>query len=258
MKKGRFAEALPFFLRAIEDDPTHYGNWYMTGQCFRFTNDFPNAIRHLRKAAELDPDEKAVFLGLGIALQLTEQFDDAIEAFRRALEIDPNYDLAFNSLALTQMKQGDFELALHNYDEALKAMTRHIVTTLRNARSTGIVKQHDSYHLIWLEFAFFGGVYLASLDGNISKIAWPSGEQALQEERYEENDGLYWIDKTDLQGETVRLFLPNYFNTFREHLTRDITYHKLLRGKGSALAELGRYDDAEKHFAEAKYFLPKA
>ncbi len=256
MKKAEFSEAIPFLVRAIEEDPSYYGNWYMAGQCFRFTNDFPNAIHHLKKAAELDRNEKVVFLALGVALQLTEQFDDAIEAFRRALEIDPNYDLAFNSLALTQMKQGDFEVALHNYDEAIKAMTRHIVKTFKNSRSKGIIKQHDSNHLLWLEYAFFGAVYLASLEQGINKISWPTGDQAVLEERNEDFDGLYWTDETDQHGETNRLFLPNYFNTFREHLTFDRTYHSLLRGKGSALAELGRHDEARKHFEEAEKFLP--
>ncbi|MBK9214645.1 MAG: tetratricopeptide repeat protein [Chloracidobacterium sp.] len=207
--------------------------------------------------AELDPNEKEVFLDLGIALKKTDRLDEAIEAFRRALEIDPNYDLAFSSLALTQMKTGDFEIALHNYDEAIKAMTRNIVKTFKNSRSKGIIKQHDSHHLLWLEFAFFGAVYLSSLGENVKKLAWPTGDQAIQEERDEGYDGLYWVDKTDPQGETTRLFLPNYFNTFREHLTYTSGYSILLRGKGSALRELGRRAEADEHYTEAEYFNPK-
>lgn len=98
-------------MQAIEDDPLHYGNWYGAGQCFRFTNDFANAISHLAKASQLNPKRKPYFSRAGIALQLTDKFDEAINAFRRALDIYLNYDLAFNSLALTQMKQGDFDIA---------------------------------------------------------------------------------------------------------------------------------------------------
>lgn len=257
MKKAEFSQAIPFLVRAINEDPLHYGNWYMAGQCFRFIGDYQHAIRYLKKAAELGRDEKSVFLALGIALQLSEQFDEAIDAFRRALEIDPNYDLAFNSLALTQMKNGDYGLALHNYDVAIKSMACHIAESLDNSRSRGIIKHHDSPHMLWAEFAMFGALYLTSLERNIRRVAWPTGDYAIQEERDEGYDGLYWIDRTDNEGEIVRLFLPNYFNTFREHLTFDTTYSTYLRGKGSALLELGRRAEADKHFEEAAYFLPK-
>jgi hypothetical protein len=109
--------------------------------------------------------------------------------------------------------------------------------------------------MLWSEYAMFGAIFLMSLEGNIYKMAWPTGDLAIQEERDEGYDGLYWIDKPNHKGEMTRLFLPNYFNTFREHLTFDRTYHSLLRGKGSALAERGRREEAEKHFAEAEYFL---
>ena len=68
--------------------------------------------------------------------------------------------------------------------------------------------------------------------------------------------GLYWIDTPNKQKETVRLFLPNYFNTFREQLKRDNTYSNLIGNRGTVLELLGRHDEARLHFDEADEFLP--
>ena len=254
MKTGEFAAALPLLLRAIENDPSHYGNWYMAGQCFRFTNDLPKAVKHLVKASELAPREAPVFLALGIALQLSKRLDEATAALVCALKIDSNYELAYNSLALTHMKKGNFEYALDNYDEALKAMTRRIVCSFNNSSGRGIIKHHDSTHMLWSEYAMFGAMFIASSDKTIEKLAWPSGEGARDEECSEVNEGLFWADKFDVSGTKVRLFMPNYFNTFRSRLIEDNSYSMFLRAKGTALEELGRISEAHEHYEEAKDF----
>lgn len=256
MKAGRFADALPIMLQATHLHPHDYGHWHMAGQCFRFIEDFPNAIRYLKEAARLDPTEKVAFLALGIAFQLYGQFDNAIGAFSKALEIDPNYDLAYNSMALTQMNKGDFEFALHNYDEALKAMTRHLVKTFVNSPGRGIAKFHDSPHSLWSEYAIFGALFIASSDGSIEKLAWPTGEFAMTEERDEGFEGLFWDDQVDSEGKKTRLFLPNYFNTFAIRLRDNADYARFLRAKGTALEELGRVPEAQKHYEESDHFSP--
>jgi len=256
MKAGRFVEALPVMVQATRVYPKNYGYWHMAGQCFRFVEDFPNAIRYLKEAARLDPSEKGAFLALGIAFQLHGQFYNAIGAFSKALEIDPDFDLAYNSLALTQMKKGDFEFALHNYDEALKAITRHLVKTFVNSPGRGIAKFHDSPHSLWSEYAIFGALFIASSDGSIEKLAWPTGEFAMKEEREEGFEGLFWNDQIDSEGKKTRLFLPNYFNTFSMRLRDNADYARLIRAKGTALEELGRVDEARKHYEESDYFRP--
>ena len=87
-------------------------------------------------------------------------------------------------------------------------------------------------------------------------MAWPTGEQALEEERTEKHGGLYWIDVANDKKETVRLFLPNYFNTFRESLRKDSAYANLTGNRGTVLELLGRHEEARQHFDEATEFLP--
>lgn len=256
MKSGRYADALPILVRAARSNPKHYGNWYMAGQCYRFTDNLPKAIEYLKQAARLSPSEPAVFLALGIAFQFYGQLNNAVGSLVKALDIDSNYDLAYNSLALTQMKKGDFEFALHNYDEALKAMTRRIVKTLNNSSGRGITKYHDSPYSLWGEYALFGAMFIASSDSSVTDIAMPSGEFTMREEKDENYEGLFWQDQIGDNGKKTRLFLPNYFNTFEARLHDNIDYSILIKGKGTALKELGREREAREHYDEAEYFRP--
>lgn len=228
----------------------------MAGQCCRFLNDIDSAIEYLAHAAEMKSDDPSIFLALGIAFQLRTQWDDATEAFRRAIEINADYELAYNSLALTQKKRGDLTNALHNYDAGAKALSRRIVKTMRNDRSSPILKHRDTVGTLWIEQATYAALYLASLEERIQGIAWPTGEQAQREEQTEEHAGLYWTDVLNDKNCTARLFLPNYFNTFRELLRRDVAYSNLIGNRGTVLELLGRDDEARQHFEEASEFLP--
>ncbi len=256
MRALHFAEALPLFRKAIEQDPSSWGNWYMAGQCCRFTNDLHNAVTYLKKAMALKSDEPPVLLALGIALQLTNCFTEAIDAFRQAIQIDPDYVLAYNSLALTQKKQGALELALHNYDEGVRALTRQIVKSLQNDPANQIFKHLHIEHYLWFEYAMYGATYLCSMSSeHIEKMAFPTGQEAMEEECTERHEGLYWVDYLDPENKLTRLFLPNYFNTFREMFGQDSTYSELIGNRGTVLEELGRDEEANLHYEEAECFF---
>ncbi len=256
MKGQRFGEALHLLRRAIDHDPSQWNAWYMAGQCCRFLNDIDGAIKHLARAAELKRDEPPIFLALGIAYQQKTQWDDAIDAFRHAIEIDSDYDLAYNSLALTQKKRGELDKALHNYDAGAKALARRIVKAMRNTRTSPTLKHRDTVGTLWVGYASYAGLHLASSVEGINSIAWPTGAQALEEERTEKHAGLYWIDVPNDKRETVRMFLPNYFNSFRELLKRDAAYSNLIGNRGTVLELLGRHEDARQYFDEATEFQP--
>lgn len=254
MKTGDFAKARSLFDRLIEKDPNDWSTQYMVGQCCRFLNDMNSAIQHLEKAVILKIDDPSVFHALGIAYQLNNLFDKAIESFHSAIQLDQDYDLSYNSLALTHKKMDQFELSLHNYDAGAKALTRRIVKSMRNERSNRIYKHQDTPQNLWVEYALFGGMYLCSINDKIESIAWPTGEQAIREEKTEEHGGLYWHDTKDTIGKATRLFFPNFFNTFRQTLKKDRTYADLIGNRGTVLEMLGKTEEAVIHFKEAEFF----
>jgi tetratricopeptide (TPR) repeat protein len=253
----RWGDALPLLRKAIDDDPTVWGRWYMAGQCCRFTNDLDGAVRYLSRAAELQPDATQVFHGLGVALQLQGRFGEAVKAFGRAIEIDPEAELAYNSLALTQKLSGDLDKAAHNYEAGLKALARRLVKSMRNDRSNPIFKFQSTRGQRWIEHATYGALWLTSLASDIESMAWPTGESAAEEERTELHGGLYWEDRSNKQNKRIRLFFPNYFNTFREQLRFDRAYSDLLGNWGTVLELLGKVSEAQEHFVEATEFLPE-
>jgi hypothetical protein len=124
-----------------------------------------------------------------------------------------------------------------------------------NSRRSRIFNHKETRHNLWVEYASFGALYLCAMN-NIDSIAWPTGDQALEEEQNKPHAGLYWEDHRTIEGKTKRLFLPNYFNTFSEMLTSDLTYSNFIGNRGTVLELVGRHSEAQKHFEEAEDFSP--
>ncbi len=256
MDQQRFADALVIFKQLLTNDADDWSLLYMAGQCCRFQNDLKGAINYLRAAATMNTREPRILLALGIAQQLNRAFAGAIDSLRHARELDPDCVLAYNSLALTQKKTGDLEHALHNFDAGVKALSRSIVKKMNNSRANNIYKHKDSRQNLWLEYALFGAMYLCSTTGGIDGLAWPTDDQAADEERTERHAGLYWTDNRSNENKNTRLFLPNFFNTFRETLRVDAIYSNLIGGRGTVFESLGQQTEARKHFEEADEFNP--
>lgn len=121
MRQQKFHEALPIFLRLIDDNPDA-GLHYMAGQCLRFTEKLPEAVSHLTKAITLDPDDASFYLALGIALQLSEKYDLAIETLETAVKLDPAKFSSHNSLGLTYRKIGHIKKAVACYERAMEVL----------------------------------------------------------------------------------------------------------------------------------------
>ena len=200
MKAGRYEEAFERFDKLLSRSRTDWSLFYMAGQCARFSNDLPKAAYLLQRSAALNPNEPQVYLALGIALQLTNQLSESVEAFRRAIELDGDLVSAYNSLAITQKRIGQLDLARHNLEEALKALGRCIAKDLRNERVTPIAPHPTTAGDHWTQVAIDAAMFLYARSSNISKMAWPTGQQAVEEARTRRHGGLFWEDKIDSQA----------------------------------------------------------
>jgi tetratricopeptide (TPR) repeat protein len=245
--------ALPLLLTLLPDNRDDGNLHHVTGQCLRALDRVSEAVPLLRRATEIDPELPPYWLALGIALQLMEDLGGAVEALKAALEIDPHYVLAINSLALTQKKMGQLDRALETYDAGATALAHEIVKGLTNSRSSRIYKHTDMRAHLWLNYSMSAAITLSAQEG-FGRVAWPTGEQAMEEERTEEHGGLYWTSFKGEDDESVRLYLPNYFNTMREALRANPLYANLIGNRGTVLEMLGRAEDAMEHFSEAEEF----
>jgi len=127
---------------------------------------------------------------------------------------------------------------------------------MNNDSGSRIIKHADTSGQQWVEYAIQGALYLASVDG-VSTLAWPSDEMAMEEERTEAHKGLYYIDRKAEDGKITRLFLPNFFNTFRKTLQADRLYADLIGNRGSVLDAMGKTEEALLSYEEAEEFLAK-
>lgn len=258
IRRGAYREAKELLRNSSGKDSTNWNRLYLIGQCHRFLDDYGRAVEFLKLAANAAPTEAPVFLALGIAQQLNGELNDARLTLFHAIELDPDYALAFNSLALTQKHMGELDKALYNYHAGCMALARTIVKGLVNDRQGAILKHRDTRGELWIEHAMYGAAFLSATEDGISGMVTPDAAFAMAEEAGETNGGLYWTDLTEKDGKVVRLFLPNYFNTFREALKRDVTYSNLVGERGTVLALLNRETEAQAHFDEAQEFLPSA
>ena len=257
MRTGNYQEALEGFNALIAEEPRDWSLFYMAGQCARFSNDTQSATAYLLRAAELEHSEPQVFLALGIAQQLQGQLFESQESFRKALELDSDMDSAYNSLAITQKKMGKLDLALHNQEEGLKALSRSIAKRMRNIEEKKIFPHPNVQGARWLEYAMNAATYLCAIEPDISKLAWPTGDQALAEIESQSHRGFYWRDTTDTEGAKTRLFLPNFFNTFFSILRNETAYSTMLGNLGSVLELQGNKTEAQLCYEEAEEFLPR-
>lgn len=256
LRNGQFGHALPVLQREIQKTPANWNLLYMAGQCCRFLDNINQAVLYLTDAAALKQDEPAVWLALGISQQLDRRYAAAVESLLRSIEADSDYELAYNSLALTQKRMGLLDKARANFDAGLKALSRKVVKCMRNDPANPIDKHFRSTHNLWTEYAVYGGLYLCSQEDGIDEISWPTGAQALEEERTKRYGGLYWTDQRDAERKRCRLFLPNFFNAFAVSLKKSGSYAQLAGNMGTVIESMGEAKEAAKLLAEASEFLP--
>lgn len=249
MQELKFNDALLILLELLNDNKDDWSLYYMVGQCNSMLQNYDDAIDYLNYSLELNSNEAPVWLSLGIAYQKKSLYEKAVQAFVNAIKIDRNYSLAYNSLAYTQFKYlGNLEHALHNYEGAIIAYSNSVIKNMVNDIDNMILKTFEIEGKLWIEYAMHAAMYLCALEG-IRDLFFPTGQQAEAEERYEYHKGLYWTDK-----DNKRLFLPNYFNTFKEILKTEKQYHLMLYNKAEVLQALGKGIEAKLHFNEAEIF----
>jgi hypothetical protein len=122
-----------------------------------------------------------------------------------------------------------------------------------NSRHSPIFKTEAVAGSKWLGCAAFGALYSVSTSETIGSVMWPTGEQAIAEERTEAHAGLFFLDDASTSPAT-RVFLPNYFNNFREYLSSDTLFANLLGNQGEVHRLRGDVTVAEELFAEATEF----
>jgi DNA-binding response OmpR family regulator len=132
-REGKNAEAIPWFDRAIESDPTMAYAWHDRGVCLRELGKDEEALRDFDKAVELMPaDEELLFTRadmlkkIGILRGQKNAIEAAVRAYNKVLEINPNQAEAWNSLGSCMKQLGKGELTRQYYERSSELVRRGI------------------------------------------------------------------------------------------------------------------------------------
>ena len=88
-ESGRYEQALPFLLRAVQAEPNNPRAWTWLGACYIRLNRFREAIEALQRAIRLDPRSVVGHFFLGIAYANAGQVGAARTAFQEVQRLDP-------------------------------------------------------------------------------------------------------------------------------------------------------------------------
>ena len=137
-RQGKYAEAIPYFDKAIEIDPSLAYVWHDRGVCYRELQNYPEALLNFDKAVELAPDDEEflfsraeMFKMLGILRQRRDLLESAVQILNRVVEINPNHAEAWNSLGVCSQELGKELLSRQYFDKS-----RDLIKQGKNKKKT--------------------------------------------------------------------------------------------------------------------------
>ncbi len=95
---GRWEEAIPRLVSALEADSRNYEAWNLLGFCRFSTGRHHEAIQAFLKALELNPGSALDHANIGSNLRDLGDLQGAVQWYRKALRLDPTLGWAAQNL----------------------------------------------------------------------------------------------------------------------------------------------------------------
>lgn len=124
--QGRFARAVPLFLRAVNIDSGNADAWHNLGMALQRQGRAETALASFKRALAIDRERAETWLALGALLVDAGQFDDAVECYERAARHDPTLARAHSRLAGRLAARGRLQRAEKLFRDSLALDTDHL------------------------------------------------------------------------------------------------------------------------------------
>ena len=111
-------KALKFYLELLENFEPDSELFLRIGQCYLFSEDYPNAQNYFRRAIYLDPLNDEVYFHIGLCNVKEEKWITAITYFQKAINIEDQQEEYYFALAEAFNECGDDQQAEPNYQMA--------------------------------------------------------------------------------------------------------------------------------------------
>jgi len=131
--RGRSAEALQWFDRALELYPDYVQVWNERGAAHGRLQDLRRAEHDFREAVRLRPSHAEAHLNLAIILRMRGDPAGAERSLRRALLWDPLLSTAWAELGNLFLQTGRYDEAVGAYGRGMALGRRDLVERLREA-----------------------------------------------------------------------------------------------------------------------------
>jgi tetratricopeptide (TPR) repeat protein len=118
--RGKDADALMHYGRAIAIDPTYAWALKSRGEKYRRLRQYEGALMDLSAALALDENDVDALLTRGLTYSQMGKHEEALADFNRALELDDKNALALAHRGLTYSQMGKHEEALADFNRALE------------------------------------------------------------------------------------------------------------------------------------------
>ncbi|MCG6893536.1 MAG: tetratricopeptide repeat protein [Desulfobacteraceae bacterium] len=118
--EGQYGQALDFYRRATEEDPTDTDAWYGLGQCYLGLEEQENVVQTYRDAMAANPEDPQIPYQLGTYFLRMEKPEQAIAAFEQSLVLDPEDAEALDRLGIARAQTGRYPEALEAHRKAIR------------------------------------------------------------------------------------------------------------------------------------------
>jgi tetratricopeptide (TPR) repeat protein len=120
LEKGRYADAIEQYRKAIKLNPDDEDSHYNLGLALAKAGDSTGARKEYEEALRISPEHPEAHMNLGNLLAAERKFDEAISHFKMALQSTPEDPAIHNDLGNALARQGKLPEAISAFEAALK------------------------------------------------------------------------------------------------------------------------------------------
>jgi len=124
-RHGDSAEAVKFWEKSIELDPTQFDVWRNMGRIALEKGQYDQAVKFLRKALEIRPDTSDLRSDIAKALMDSGKYTEAITELQDEIKIFPSSFTTCFQLAEAYRRQKEYDKAIEYYEQTIRLEPEH-------------------------------------------------------------------------------------------------------------------------------------
>ncbi len=105
-RQGQIEKSLPFYQKALILQPNLSEAHYNLGNAYKELGHWPEAVKQIQRAIDLDPGLPEAYYIQGISFYEQDQVDEAIGSWQKALQLKPGFTEVYFNLGIAYYNKG--------------------------------------------------------------------------------------------------------------------------------------------------------